>query len=130
MRISVVLDCRDPDALVPFWCAALGYVLADAPSEAYRVLIPAPHEPRGPVFILQRVPEPRAGKNRMHVDVHAADADGHLAALEALGGTRLGPRVEEFGIWWQPMADPAGNELCVVAHAEGPDDVPPEGQPQ
>jgi hypothetical protein len=120
MRISVVLDCLDPEALVPFWCAALGYQDVEPPSDDYRVLVPAEGEPRGPVVILQRVPEPRVAKNRMHVDVHPGDADSHIEALLALGATRVGARFDAFGIWWQTLADPEGNELCVVAHAEGP----------
>ena len=115
MRISVVLDCREPDALVPFWSAALGYRLADALGD-YRVLVPADGEAPGPALVLQRVPERRTGKNRMHVDVHPGDAAAHVERLEALGGRRLGGRVEEFDMWWQVMADPEGNELCVVAH--------------
>lgn len=113
-RISLVLDCHDPDALVPFWSAALGYRHAESLGD-YRVLVPASDEP-GPPLILQRVPEPRVGKNRMHVDVHPDDVPGHVTLLEGLGGQRLGDRVEEFGMWWQVMADPEGNELCIVAH--------------
>jgi hypothetical protein len=120
MRVSIVLDSLDPDALVPFWCAALGYRAVAPPSDDYRVLVPDVGEPRGPVFILQRVPEPRAAKNRMHLDVHPADAEQHIDALVALGATARGVRTEAFGIWWQTLADPEGNELCVVAHAEGP----------
>lgn len=118
MRVSVVLDCLDPDALVPFWSAALAYRLVAAPSPAYRVLAPDEGEPEGPVLILQRVPEPAVGKNRLHLDLHPGDAEAHVALLESLGGRRLGDRVEELGIWWQQVADPEGHVLCVVAHAE------------
>lgn len=118
MRISVVIDAVDPDALTGFWSAALGYRLASAPG-AFRVLVPDAGEPAGPPVILQQVPDPGAGKNRVHVDVHPPDAAAHHAALEALGGQRVGAPVTELlaslDIWWQVMADPAGNLLCVVA---------------
>lgn len=120
MRMSVVLDCLDPDGLVPFWCAALGYTLVAEPTEAYRVLAPTQGQPAGPVLILQRVPEPAVGKNRMHLDVHPEDPEQHIAVLEEMGGRRLGARVDELGIWWQQMLDPEGHVLCVVAHAQAP----------
>jgi predicted enzyme related to lactoylglutathione lyase len=118
VRISVVIDCLEPDGLIAFWEAALTYELAHS-LDQFRVLTPAEGEPPGPVLILQGVPEPKAGKNRVHVDVHPPDAAAHLARLEALGGRLVGERVHSFGIWWQTMQDPEGNELCVVAHPEG-----------
>jgi predicted enzyme related to lactoylglutathione lyase len=120
MRLTVVLDCRDPDALVEFWSVALGYTLSETMDE-YRVLVPRPTEPAGPVLVLAAVPEEKAGKNRMHVDVHPADADAHLTRLQRLGASLVGERVERYGIWWQVLADPEGNELCVCAGAQGPD---------
>ena len=126
MRVTVVLDCRDPDSLVEFWSGALGYMLADKLDE-YRVLVPAPaHAPtpaeaHAPVLVLAQVVEAKLGKNRMHLDVHPKDADAHITRLQRLGGTLVGERVERWGIWWQVMADPDGNELCVVSGAQGPE---------
>jgi predicted enzyme related to lactoylglutathione lyase len=120
MRLTVVLDCQDPDALVEFWETALSYRLSDKLDE-YRVLVPAPGEPSGPVLILAKVDDVKRGKNRMHVDVHPDNADAHLTRLQRLGATLVGERVEKFGIWWQVMADPEGNEFCVAAGAQGPD---------
>ena len=116
----MVLDCRDPDALVEFWSVALGYTLSETMDE-YRVLVPGRTEPAGPVLVLAAVPEAKSGKNRMHVDVHPADADAHLTRLQRLGATLVGERIERYGIWWQVMADPEGNELCGCAGAQGPD---------
>jgi len=129
MRISVVLDCLDPQGLIPFWETALGCVhVWSAPG--FEVLRPADGEPPGPVFILQHVPEPRVGKNRMHVDVHPPldlGVPALIARLEALGGQRQGDPVTELlegaGIWWQVMTDPEGNTFCVVADPGHP---PPE----
>ena len=122
MRVSVVLDGRDLSLLVPFWGAALGYDAVFSLPD-FEVLRPREGEPPGPVFILQRVPEERpAGKNRMHLDVHPPlelGVPGLVARLEALGGRRIGEPVtdllEEIDSWWQVMADPEGNEFCVVA---------------
>jgi hypothetical protein len=121
MRVSVVLDCSDPAALVPFWSAALGYRPA-ASLDDFEVLAPREGEPAGPVFILQRVPEPKTGKNRSHLDIHPPLELGVPALaeqLEALGGRRLGGPVtdllDEIGVWWQVMTDPEGNEFDLVA---------------
>ena len=116
VRVSVVLDCQDPKSLVPFWCAALGYEPAGSLPD-FEVLAGD-----GPVFILQRVDEPKGPKNRMHLDLHPpleVGVPAVAANLEALGGRRIGePNTEllgSLGIWWQLMADPDGNEFDLVA---------------
>lgn len=121
MRVSVVLDCLNPQALVPFWSAALGYQPAGS-LDGFEVLQPREGEPPGPVFILQRVPEPKTGKNRSHLDIHPPLERGVPSLVEelvALGGRRIGEPVvelvDELGIWWQVMADPEGNEFDVIA---------------
>ena len=97
----------------------MGYTLRHTLDD-FRVLLPAEGEPVGPVLILQAVPESKSGKNRVHIDVHSEDAPAHITRLEEMGGRRHGERVEQFGIWWQTMTDPEGNEFCVVADAEPP----------
>jgi catechol 2,3-dioxygenase-like lactoylglutathione lyase family enzyme len=121
VRVSVVLDCLDPDALVAFWSSALNYRAVSSPA-GYRVLVADEDGTAAPVLILQRVPETRQGKNRMHLDIHAPPdlgVPGLVDRLEALDGRRLGGPVtdllESAGVWWQVMADPEGNEFCVVA---------------
>ena len=115
MRVSVVIDCLDPDALTSFWETALGYQLVDR-ADGYRILAPLEDQPPGPVLILQPVPEPKVGKSRMHLDVHADDPAGHVLLLERLGARRLGEPIAAYGVEWQTMADPEGHEFCVVAH--------------
>ena len=123
MRVSVVLDCLAPDALVPFWEAALGYELVDQ-ADGYQILAPAAGEPAGPVLILQPVSEPKAVKNRMHLDVHPDDPAKHIHRLEAMGASRLAAPIAAFGVEWQTMADPEGHEFCVVAHGRLASDTP------
>jgi predicted enzyme related to lactoylglutathione lyase len=117
MRLNVVLDCHDPDALVEFWETALSYRLNETLDD-YRVLVPKAGE-IGPVFMLSTSRDKKRAKNRMHVDVHPDNAEAHLTRLQRLGGTLVGERVERYGIWWQVMADPEGNELCVVSGGVG-----------
>lgn len=119
VRISVVIDCQDTQGLVPFWEAALEYTRQHDMGH-FQVLLPKDLKSRGPVLLLQEVPEGKAGKNRTHLDIHPDDPASHIELLESLGGQQVGVRVEEFGVWWQVMADPEGNEFCIVADAEPP----------
>jgi predicted enzyme related to lactoylglutathione lyase len=112
--LGLVLDCLDPVALAPFWAAALGYRVT---GEEGPYLILQPFEAAGPRFLLQRVPEAKAVKNRMHVDLEVGDIEGAATRLEGLGGRRLTDRpIAEDGCRWIVMADPEGNELCLCDH--------------
>jgi hypothetical protein len=112
MRISIALDCTDPDCLAEFWAAALHYEPAGE-LEQYRVIAPAAGVD-GPVFILQQVDEPRAGKNRMHIDLHGGAVEPEVERLVGLGATTEGEIISIGPIRWQVMHDPEGNEFCVA----------------
>jgi predicted enzyme related to lactoylglutathione lyase len=109
--IGLVLDCHDPEQLAAFWAPALHYRTLGG-AGAYVLL--APGEPGPPNLLLQRVPETKSVKNRMHLDIHTADIETEAARLEALGAARLDANVvSEHGTSWILMADPEGNEFCV-----------------
>jgi catechol 2,3-dioxygenase-like lactoylglutathione lyase family enzyme len=112
VRLVFVLDCADPDELAVFWTEALGYRGHES-GDPYVVLVPA--RPEDPEILLQRVPEPKVGKNRMHFDMRVDHLESEVERLTALGATQLSsePIVEE-GYRWLVMADPEGNEFCVV----------------
>jgi predicted enzyme related to lactoylglutathione lyase len=109
-EIVVTLDCADPETLARFWAPALGYeVLGSA--GAYVALVPSGG---GPGFLLQRVEEPKSGKNRMHVDLKVPDVEREVERLLGLGAKRLSDAtMEEHGSQWVVMTDPEGNEFCV-----------------
>jgi predicted enzyme related to lactoylglutathione lyase len=114
VEIGFVIDCRDPEALAPFWAAALGYVVAGS-VENYVTLLPETGD--GPKLLLQRVPEAKTGKNGMHLDIEAPDIEAMAADLVARGGSRLKAEIyEEHGCCWIAMADPDGNEFCLCCH--------------
>jgi predicted enzyme related to lactoylglutathione lyase len=70
-------------------------------------------------LLLQRVPEPKAGKNRMHVDIVTEDIEVEVKRLEQLGARRLHAGVRSFGpTRWITMADPENNEFCVSTDVE------------
>jgi hypothetical protein len=120
MRVNVVIDGHDLDRLAQFWSAALGYEQLDVWDESYRNLRPTPSgvASDGPPLLLQRVPEDKAGKNRVHLDLHPDDGPGTVERLVALGAARLGGANTDYlaahGTTFQVMADPEGNEFCVV----------------
>ncbi|MFI1017765.1 VOC family protein [Streptomyces sp. NPDC020965] len=112
---EIVYDCHDPARLVRFWAALLGGEPVDrSPDWSYV-------DPPGPLRIaFQRVPEGRAGKNRLHVDLVAGDVDAAADEAVTLGAVRLGPPVADDYGRFQVLADPEGNEFCFVpsGHAE------------
>jgi predicted enzyme related to lactoylglutathione lyase len=114
--LEVVLDCFDPEKLMEFWRVALGYrVHYSEPSLAVLV----PHDLDAPPLLLQQVPELKAGKNRMHVDIVTEDVEVEVRRLEALGARRLHDGVRTFGqVRWVTMADPENNEFCVSTGVE------------
>ena len=110
-HLEVVVDVADADRAVAFWSAALGYRLYGG-WEQYRSLVDP--DGVGPKVILQQVSDPKAGKNRVHLDLHAPDVETEVRRLTELGATRLDEApLTEAGTAWVRMADPDGNEFCV-----------------
>ncbi|HEY3010272.1 MAG TPA: VOC family protein [Micromonosporaceae bacterium] len=109
----VTIDCGDPRGLDKFWTQAAGYeIRADLGGE-YVVVGPASGD--GIRLGLQRVPEPRVGKNRVHVDWAADDRSAEVSRLVALGASVIASHAVP-GLTWTVLADPEGNEFCVSAH--------------
>ena len=116
-RISeLVLGCRDPEVLARFWCEVLDFVVLDREDDG--TLEIGPREGFGglhPTIILSVRDEPEPGKPRLHIDVNATDRDQD-AELERL--LRLGARLADIGQTgeesWHVLADPEGNEFCLL----------------
>lgn len=108
---GLVIDCLDPVALASFWGPALHYeMLGEAGN--YALLVPT--TAGAPKLLLQRVPETKSVKNRMHLDIETADIESEAARLEALGAIRVHPDIQtEHSSSWVLMTDPEGNEFCV-----------------
>ena len=108
----VVVDCRNPAALARFWCAALGCSVHEHYEEGVRIGAP---DGGLPMLDFLSVREPKAAKNRIHLDLRPTDTDqaGEVARLESLGARRVdvgqGPEAD-----WVVLADPEGNEFCVL----------------
>jgi predicted enzyme related to lactoylglutathione lyase len=117
-QLGLVLDCHDPETLAAFWSQALGYdVIGGAGS--YVLLLPPGGEP-APKLLLQRVPEPKQTKNRMHFDIHVADIEAEASRLIGLGAKRVqSEALSEHGSNWVLLQDPEGNEFCVCDGGSG-----------
>jgi catechol 2,3-dioxygenase-like lactoylglutathione lyase family enzyme len=114
---SVVIDCNDFPRMLAFWSAALGYVPRDEPEEGWVVLCD-PHGAHVNVS-LQRVPEPRIGKNRLHLDLYAEDQGAEVQRLLELGAT-LHARTVEAGDDFVALEDPEGNVFDVIDKSPTP----------
>ncbi|MFF3156675.1 VOC family protein [Streptomyces sp. NPDC057910] len=111
---QLVVDCVDPGRLARFWAGLLGGrpVVRDA-SWAY---VDPPGVPR---LAFQRVPEAKAVKNRLHLDLAVEDVRRARAAAVRRGAVPVGATVSDAHGSFQVMCDPEGNEFCFVAGADG-----------
>lgn len=112
-ELVVVIDCDDIARAARFWSAALGYVVAGPGNGHYQTLLPA--DGHGVEVLLQRTADAKHGKNRVHLDLRTRDLGAETRRVTALGATQLtrDPIAEE-GTTWHVLADPDGNEFCVL----------------
>jgi hypothetical protein len=113
------IDCRNAYALSQWWKPVLGYVdLEDDPNEPghEECMIRDPESGHRVLFI--EVPEPKAGKNRMHFDLMPREGtrDEELSRLLEYGATEVLDLRHHWGpgTGWMVLADPEGNEFCIL----------------
>ncbi len=118
---ELAIDCADPSGLAGFWCSVLDY---EVQSEEVGVItigspaIAAAAETVGPVpptLTFARVPEGKTTKNRLHLDLSPSDREQEeeVRRLLDLGARRIDVGQGEES--WVVLADPEGNEFCVLA---------------
>ena len=118
-------DAADPQRIAEFWALALGYVPEPGYDDPDGASIVDP-DGKGPAIGFLRVPEPKAAKNRMHIDVRVAgEAPWDLAEREKLirakvadllhaGATQVREQNYDGQLGHVVMLDPEGNEFCVA----------------
>jgi catechol 2,3-dioxygenase-like lactoylglutathione lyase family enzyme len=126
-RLSeLVLDCRDPTRLAAFWCEVLGYVELDRDADTIEIGPPGVGfgSPQ-PTIVFSRTDIPKRDKLRLHFDVNAIDRDqaAELERLIAIGATLadIGQTGDES---WHVLADPEGNEFCLLRRRLDPKSHP------
>jgi predicted enzyme related to lactoylglutathione lyase len=111
---AVTIDCADPVAIAGFWAAVFGSKLGDIDGDPARYVDVEP-VPGVPLLCFQRVPEAKAVKNRVHLDVTVDDVEAATVRIEKLGGTRIDQDLRfDLGVQYRVVADPEGNEFCLV----------------
>jgi predicted enzyme related to lactoylglutathione lyase len=112
VEIQINIDCADLDRMVEFYCQALGYEFFGAAGDQYRSIVAKDGRPK---LVFQKVPEAKASKNRVHLDlIVGPDVEGAAARFVEFGATRV-QEFEQFGCNWIVMHDPEGNELCICS---------------
>ena len=110
--LAAVMDCNDPASLSKFWQQILG---GDVDPRTETVEWVALSGVPGLGYLgFQKVPEPKAVKNRVHIDVDVESIDDAVALAVARGAKKVADVVEEQTNWFQVMLDPEGHEFCFI----------------
>lgn len=119
---NICIDSTDPAPLARWWADALGWRITHEGDDEVVLEPPAGGKEDGvsPDILILKVPEGKAVKNRLHIDLRPDDRDAEVARLEALGGKRID--IGQGDVTWVVMADPQGNEFCVL-RALRPDEL-------
>jgi len=108
LRIKhVTVDCADPPKLAAWWAQALGGSITADFGGSYTLVAGG-----GLAMGFQKVPQERAGKNSVHVDLAASDRVEEIERLVRLGATEIAEHTVP-GLAWSVLRDPEGNEFCV-----------------
>ncbi|HEX5114322.1 MAG TPA: VOC family protein [Pseudonocardiaceae bacterium] len=119
---TTVVDCHDIKAQARWWGEVLGWVVGYEADDEMVIVPPRamsgqdiPLDEQGPGLVFVPVPEGKTVKNRLHIDLAPAPDDDHaaeVARLERLGAKRID--VGQGDSRWVVLADPEGNEFCVL----------------
>ena len=143
-EFQVTVDCADPHAMADWWAETLGWQVQPQDEAFIRQMISAGHAAdgdtkrhngalvwkqgaaichpdgtkRAPRVLFQLVPEAKAVKNRLHLDVRIGvdDVERAVAGLTARGARAL-HKGQQGPYSWVTLADPEGNEFCVSPSA-------------
>ena len=113
---TVCIDAGDPAALAQWWADLLGWRVTEVSADGVEVVIEPPAGSPGDGvaadLLFVKVPEGKAVKNRLHLDLAPDDQDAEVARAESLGARRVS--VGQGDVSWVVLADPEGNEFCIL----------------
>jgi predicted enzyme related to lactoylglutathione lyase len=112
---NVSIDCLDPARLAAFWAEVLGWRITAVEPDEVVLEPPAGSREEGvsPDLVFLLVPEDRAAKNRLHLDLRPSDQYAEVERLVELGATHVDVG-QTSACTWVVLGDPEGNELCVL----------------
>ncbi|MET0830931.1 MAG: VOC family protein [Acidimicrobiia bacterium] len=112
---SWAVDCADPSTLGAWWAEALGWRVTFEEDDEVALEPPegSPEDGVSPDLLFLKVPDAKTVKNRVHLDLRPDDQLAEVARLEGLGASRVD--IGQGEVSWVVMADPEGNEFCVLA---------------
>ncbi|MBL3666379.1 VOC family protein [Streptomyces sp. M2CJ-2] len=110
---NMTVDCANAYQLARFWSEVTGHRLdpEDEPGDdETEIMLPG-----GLSLHFNEVPEPKAGKNRLHLCLRPdASRDAEVERLLALGASLVADHRKPNGWGWVVLADPEGNEFCIL----------------
>ena len=110
---ELAIDANNPRELAAFWSRVLDYPIGEQDEHLVELKGPA-----GLSIVFVSVPEPKTVKDRIHIDVNATDRDQmeEVARIKELGATEVdvGQHDAQHEVTWVVLADPEGNEFCVL----------------
>ena len=112
---EIVVDCVEPVALARWWAETLGWEAVDGSEPGERMLRAPDDDGTIPALLFLPVAETKDGKNRIHLDLASESLEEQAAivgGLVARGATRVD--IGQTGVPWVVLADPEGNEFCVL----------------
>lgn len=113
----ITIDSENPKKLAEFWAAALDWKITfeDEIEVCIELLDGSPEVGRIPDILFLKNPDKKSVKNRLHFDLRPHDQEAEVARLEALGAKKIEIGQSNYeGTTWVVMADPEGNEFCVL----------------
>ena len=110
----IVFDCTDAARLATFWSALLERPVDPGANAFFATVGSGGDEPLRPAYMFLQVPEERAGKNRLHVDLIGSDLAHQVERAVGLGARHVGD-FDEYGTVWTTLADPEGNLFDIAA---------------
>ncbi len=114
----ITIDCHNPTALAQFWAQALGWKFDEnfTENEAFiEKKLGANNADGYPDLLFIKTPDKKSVKNRIHLDLRPENQMEEVERLEKIGATRIEVgQSSDSSTTWVVMADPEGNEFCVL----------------
>ncbi len=115
---EIVIDCHNPRALAQFWAQALDWKIGEEATENVAYIqknLASTNTDGYPIILFYKTPDKKSVKNRMHLDLRPENQMEEVERLEKIGAVRIEiGQSSDPSTTWIVMADPEGNEFCVL----------------